>query len=342
MEPGHPPRQDPPTEPGHDQVNGSPPRPGSRRGWMSDSPLDGGSGWPTSAYAIVPRQSTPQSQPQNTTAQNTTAQNTTAQGSGQGGAHQVPQQSGQQVRHETTEHADVEPPRDPRHRRRRIAVLVIGLIVLIVAAVGGVLATRNSGDGTEEPVGENRAVTGPAATTAGGTTVTTAAATGVGGSVTPSLDASGSPVPGGSGTPDPSTVVTSAVPQGAVTDVLRAGTVRMTVLAGQPDETFDFDSGAKQAAGADAAAGALGLTAVGGAAFAPVLQAPTLAACSAVPAAQWTDRVLLTALLPTAKVCVRTGEQRFGWFSPRSGDAVISGQLYTTYLDFTVWKKTGD
>ena len=62
MEPGHPPRQDPPTEPSHDQVNGSPPRPRSRRGWMSDSPLDGGSGWPTSAYAIVPRQATPQTQ----------------------------------------------------------------------------------------------------------------------------------------------------------------------------------------------------------------------------------------------------------------------------------------
>jgi hypothetical protein len=32
-----------------------PPRPRTRRGWMSDSPLDGGSGWPTSAYAIIPR-----------------------------------------------------------------------------------------------------------------------------------------------------------------------------------------------------------------------------------------------------------------------------------------------
>ena len=75
----------------------------------------------------------------------------------------------------------------------------------------------------------------------------------------------------------------------------------------------------------------------------PVLQAPDARRLLGGPeAAQWTDRVLLTALLPTAKVCVRTGEQRFGWFSPRSGDAVISGQLYTTYLDFTVWKKTGD
>ena len=305
---------------------------------MSDSPLDGGSGWPTSAYAIVPRQATPQSQPQSNPPQNTAAQHPAQ---GQSAARQVPQQSGQQVRHETTEHAEVEPPRDPRHRRRRIAALVIGLIVLVVAVVGGVLATLGAGGGTEEPTGETRAVTGPVvpANTAAGTAAGT---TGASGSASPGRDAGGSPVPGGSGTPDPSAVLTSAVPQGTVTDVLRAGTVRMTVLAGQPDETFDFDGGAKQAAGADVAAGALGLTALGGAAFAPVLQAPTLAACSAVPAAQWNERVLLAALLPTAKVCVRTGEQRFGWFSPRSGDAVISGQLYTTYLDFTVWKKTGD
>jgi hypothetical protein len=35
--------------------DGPPPRPRNRRGWMSDSPLDGGSGWPTSAYAIIRR-----------------------------------------------------------------------------------------------------------------------------------------------------------------------------------------------------------------------------------------------------------------------------------------------
>ncbi|GAB3857707.1 hypothetical protein ACFPIJ_18405 [Dactylosporangium cerinum] len=322
MEPGHPPRQDPPTEPSHDQVNGSPPRPGSRRGWMSDSPLDGGSGWPTSAYAIVPRQAAPQSEqsPQNPVADAT-------------------QYTTQPIRHETFEDAEVVPAAAPH--RRRIAALIIGLIVLLVAVVGGVLATRGTGGGTEQPDGEQRAVTGPAVagTTARVTTGTTATTGASGG---PSLDASGSPVPGLSGTPDPSAVVTGSVPAGTVTDVLRAGTVRLTVLAGQPDEAFDVDGGVKQPAGADIAAGALGLSAVGGAAFAPVLAAPTLAACSAVPAAQWTDKILLTALLPTAKVCVRTGEQRFGWFSPRPGDAVITGQLYTTYLDFTVWKKSGD
>src|SRR5215468_3277437 len=37
----------------------APPKPRNRRGWMSDSPLDGGSGWPTSAYAIVQRANKP-------------------------------------------------------------------------------------------------------------------------------------------------------------------------------------------------------------------------------------------------------------------------------------------
>ncbi|MDG6102790.1 hypothetical protein Daura_41255 [Dactylosporangium aurantiacum] len=324
MEPGHPPRQDPPTEPSHDQVNGSPPRPRSRRGWMSDSPLDGGSGWPTSAYAIVPRQATPQTQqvPPQPSA-DTAAQRPVDP------APAVPQQP--------PPAAEPEPAEAAPRRRRRVAVLVIGLIVLVVAVVGGVLATRGA-DGTEESPGRTRAVTGPVVPT--GTAPTTTAAAGAGAAGGPSADASGSPVSSisASATPDPSTPASQA----PVTDVLRAGTVRLAVLAGQPDETFDFDSGVKQAAGADVAAGALGLTAVGGAAFAPVTQAPTLAGCGAVPAAQWSDRILLSALLPTAKVCFRTGDQRFGWFSPRSGEAVVGGQLYTTYLDFTVWKKAGD
>lgn len=319
MESGHPPRQDPPTEPSHDQVNGSPPRPGSRRGWMSDSPLDGGSGWPTSAYAIVPRQATPQTQqvPQRPPADAPAPQPAVVP------APRVPEQPA------APEPAEAAPP-----RRRRLTVLVVGLIVLIVAVVGGVLATRGDG-GTGESPASNRAVTGPVVPT-GAAPVTTAAAGG------PGLDASGSAVPGSSGTPDPSGAASVPASQAPVTDVLRAGTVRLAVLAGQPDETFDFDGGVKQATGADVAAGALGLTAVGGAAFAPVLQAPTLAGCGAIPAAQWSDRVLLSALLPTAKVCVRTGEQRFGWFTPRSGEAVVGGQLYITYLDFTVWKKAGD
>jgi hypothetical protein len=285
---------------------------------MSDSPLDGGSGWPTSAYAIVPRQATPQPQT-------------------------APEQQETRAVPQPAERAEpAEPTPDPPSRRWRIAALVIGLVVLLAAAVGGVLAIRDSGAGTEVPTGATSAVTTPAAVATTRTAATASATATASVTASPSLDASGSPVPGLSGSPDPNAVVTSPLPVGTVTDVLRAGSVRMTVLAGQADETFDFDSGAKQAAGADVAAGALGLTAVGGAAFAPVAQAPTLAVCGAVPAAQWGDRVLLSALLPATKVCVRTGDQRFGWFTPRSGDAVLSGQLYTTYLDFTVWKKAGD
>lgn len=303
---------------------------------MSDSPLDGGSGWPTSAYAIVPRQATPQT-PAQAPAQ--TPAQTPAQSMARPTVPAQPKAAGAQAGPEIAARAEAGPPQaEGPSRRWRIIVLIIGLIVLVVAAVGGVLATRKSGG----PAGEARAVTTPGLeTTAAATTAPAGAATAIA-SGSPGLGASGSPVPGLSGSPDPSAVVTSPAPPGAITDVLRAGTVRLTVLAGQPDETFDFDSGAKQAGGADVAAGALGLTAEGSAAFAPVPQAPTLAICSAVPAAQWSDRVVLTALLPGAKVCLRTGDQRFGWFSPRSGDAVISGQLYTTYLDFTVWKKTGD
>ena len=45
----------PPVSSRSDAGEPAPPRPRTRRGWMSDSPLDGGSGWPTSAYAIIPR-----------------------------------------------------------------------------------------------------------------------------------------------------------------------------------------------------------------------------------------------------------------------------------------------
>lgn len=270
---------------------------------MSDSPLDGGSGWPTSAYAIVPRQPAPPTQ-------ETRPEDPVA-------AEPAPEPQA------TT----------PPSRRGRVAILLIGLLVLIVAAVGGVLATRDTSSGVNDagPAGQPATGGAPALDTptvdAQSTTTNAQASTGT------------------SGTPDPSASATNAAtPQSLPTDVLRAGTVRLTVLAGQPDEMFDFDSGTKQASGADVAAGAIGLTAQGGAAFAPwsAPEAPTLAGCSAIPAAQWSDRVLLGALLPGAKVCVRTGEQRIGWFTPRSGDAAVGGQLYSTYLDFTVWRKTGD
>jgi len=312
MEPGHPPRQDPPTEHSHDQVNGSPPRPGSRRGWMSDSPLDGGSGWPTSAYALVPRQPA------------------------------APRKEREEPKPEPVAALPVPSHAAPQSRTGRVIALVVGLIVLIVAIVGGVLATRHSsGDQPVPRAGQPQGITTP--------TLPPGAAPGLTGSAgaTTSIDANGSPVVGASGpdpglSPDPGAVVISPLPEGSPTDVLRAGTVRLAYLVGRPDDAFDLDTGVKQAAGADMAAAATGIKAVNGAQLAPWtgLSNPTQADCSSV--VQWTDQVLLTALIPGARVCVRTSGQRFAWFTPRGGDALVSGAIYTTYLDFTVWKKPGE
>ncbi|MEV8515627.1 hypothetical protein [Dactylosporangium sp. NPDC051484] len=314
MEPGHPPRQDPPTEHSHDQVNGSPPRPPSRRGWMSDSPLDGGSGWPTSAYAVVPRQPAA-----------------------------------------PVEEAAPAPP--PAHepeavartsRKGRIAVLLVGLVVLVIAVAGGVLATRDDSakDGTGAATQSEGATTGksavpvtdPAAMPSGsaeGGGVGGASAT-AGTSAEPSGSASGAATGPSAGASTP-----PAAP--LATGVLRAGTAQLAVLAGRPDEAYDFDSGSKRAAGADVTAGVIGLSAVNGARFAVLLTAdtPSLSTCSAVPAGQWTGQVVLASLLPNSKVCVRTSEDRYAWFMTRAGEAV-NGAVYSANLDFIVYKKAGE
>jgi hypothetical protein len=292
---------------------------------MSDSPLDGGSGWPTSAYAIVPRQP---AAPRQETAP---------------GPDTVP---------DKRPPADESEPLPEPLKKGRIIALIVGLIVLVIAAVGGVLATRGTSatDGvdstsvtapaTDAPAGL-QADPSPSVTVSAGADASSGA--GATSSAGASAGASGSPVPGLSGTPDPAVLI-SPLPEGTVTEILHSGTVRLAVLLGQPDDVFDFDAGLRQSAGADIAAGAIGLSAGNGAQFAVLTTAdtPSLAACSAVPAAQWTGQVLLAALVPGAKVCVRTSDQRFAWFTPRGGDALVSGALYTTYLDFIVYKKSGD
>jgi hypothetical protein len=229
---------------------------------MSDSPLDGGSGWPTSAYMIVPRQ--PAAPAQESTAEE-------------------PEEAPQELA------TIVEPS-----KKGRIAALVVGIIVLIIAAVGGVLATRDTSSPGKS--GQPETITSP-----------TVDATTAGPSADPSVDASGSAVPylGGSaagsttpdpsGSPDPGAVVLSPLPENTV--ILHAGTVWIALLVGRPDDMFDLDAGVKQTAGADISAGALGLTATNGAYFAPwtAVEFPSLAGCSAVPAAQWTTQILLAA-----------------------------------------------
>ncbi|GAA3268122.1 hypothetical protein GCM10020218_006960 [Dactylosporangium vinaceum] len=326
MEPGHPPRQDPPTENGQDQVNGSPPRPKSRRGWMSDSPLDGGSGWPTSAYAIVPRQPAP--------------------------AKEEPPAPPEPPAEPPVAEERQAPPPAQRSRSGRIGLLVIGLIVLIVAAVGGVLATRTktADDRTDAAIASE-----PAALVPNGGDTPTAEAT-----ANPSGGASGQAggVGAGGGTastpnstaPSGSTAAADPSSSGAnvpaappSTAILRAGTAQFVILAGQPDDAYDFDNGIKQVAGADATAGAIGITAANGAKFAVLLtnDTPSLAACTAVPEARWVSQVVVGSLVPGAKVCVRTSENRYAWFITRAGE-LVTGALYTTNLDFIVYKKTGD
>ncbi|MFG2044338.1 hypothetical protein [Dactylosporangium sp. NPDC048998] len=313
MEPGHPPRQDPPTEHSHDQVNGSPPRPKSRRGWMSDSPLDGGSGWPTSAYAIVPRQ---------------------------------PAAPAEEAAPAPAPAEEPEPATQPL-RKGRIAVLLVGLVVLVIAVAGGVLATRDDStkDGTDATAATTDATTGEpvvpvAERTAGSSGGAGGGAGGASATAGTTADPSG-PASGAAAGPSAGVSAPPAAPP--ATGILRTGTAQLAVLAGQPDEAYDFDSGTKQTAGADVTAGAIGLSAANGARFAVLLTAdtPSLAACSAVPAAQWTGQVVLASLLPGSKVCVRTSEDRYAWFMTRAGE-LVTGALYSANLDFIVYKKAGD
>ncbi|GAA4254715.1 hypothetical protein GCM10022255_060520 [Dactylosporangium darangshiense] len=313
MEPGHPARHDPPTEHSHDQVNGSPPRPKSRRGWMSDSPLDGGSGWPTSAYAIVPRQP-----------------------AGPDSAAQPPPPAAPP--------AEEPQPVAPGSRKGRIAVLLIGLIVLVIAAVGGVLASRDNADSAKTGADATTATTPAPDPTTGEPVVAVAdpAASASGGAsgAPAGSSASGSAAASASAGTSAEATVPAAPPS---TTILRTGTAQVAVLAGKPDDAYDFDSGAKQTAGADVTAGVIGLSAANGAKFAVLVGAdtPSLAACSAVPEGQWIGQVLLASLLPGSKVCLRTSEGRYAWFMTRAGD-VVNGALYTANLDFIVYKKAGE
>nr|BFE66422.1 hypothetical protein GCM10020063_109480 [Dactylosporangium thailandense] len=293
-------------ENGQDQVNGSPPppKPKSRRGWMSDSPLDGGSGWPTSAYSIVPRQPAPPK-----------AEET----AGEPAPEPVPV------------------PEPEPSRKGRIGVLIIGLIVLVIAAVGGVLATRDTKPETKD---QSDTIAAPGPTTEAALPIivdsgsarpsgaATSAQTSTGPSQTVSAGASAE------------TTVPAAPPS---TAILRAGTAQFVVLAGQPDDAYDFDSGVKQAAGADATAGAIGISAANGAKFALLLTAdtPSLAACSTLPEDRWVSQVVIGSLVPGARVCVRTSESRYAWFMTRAGE-LVTGALYTSNLDFVVYKKSGD
>ncbi|WP_432975784.1 hypothetical protein [Dactylosporangium sp. CA-233914] len=285
---------------------------------MSDSPLDGGSGWPTSAYAIVPRQPAPQEEAP---------------------APAEPEPAPVRGEPEAGEPERIEQP----SRKGRIAALAVGLIVLVIAAVGGVLATRD--DSPKSPTEAAAATTAaPALPVAGDSASASAGASepaGAGTSGSASADPSGQP--SGAVSADPSSGASTVPAAPPSTGILRAGTAQFVVLAGQPDDAYDLDSGLKQSAGADITAGAIGLTAANGARFAVLLTAdtPSLAACTGVPDAAWAGQVVLASLLPGSKVCVRTSDGRYAWFMTRIGEPV-AGALWTSNLDFIVYKKAGD
>ncbi|WP_426506025.1 hypothetical protein ACPPVO_49395 [Dactylosporangium sp. McL0621] len=300
-------------ENGQDQVNGSPPppKPKSRRGWMSDSPLDGGSGWPTSAYSIVPRQPTP--------------------------AREEPRPAPEPM---PAPEPSPEPSPEPERpaRKGRIGVLIIGIIVLVIAAVGGVLATREKSSGNDERTDAATATATETTAPALPVVVETASATPSG--ATRSAGAGAAPSAGAGAANSAPASAPAVAPS---TGILRTGTAQFVVLAGQPDDAYDFDSATKQAAGADATAGAIGMTAANGAKFAVLLtdDTPSLAVCSAVPADRWVGQVVIGSLVPGARVCMRTSENRYAWFMTRAGE-LVTGALYTSNLDFVVYKKSGD
>ena len=351
---------------------------------MSDSPLDGGTGWPTSAYTLVPRPAVtpaetpshgPMAAPRSPSATSPEPRTEAEPGSqAEPGSEAGPgsdagprsktesvteasagdptapaRRTGGPERHSTTgggapetePAGDAGSPPDAGDGRRRtlavvgtlVAVLGVALIVSVI-----VLANRRSA-GADDP--DDRvstqapAVAGPT----GGAEASGAPAGSTG------ANGSAGALPNGSVAADPSAnPAIPMVPGGGTTDVLRSGTVRLTVIAGRPDETFDLDTGTKEAPNTDIAAAAVGLNATNGARFAPWTQPdpPSAAGCAAMPDPLWSTSVVLAAVLPGTTVCVKTSEQRPASFVTRTGDAITDGQLYTTYLEFTVWKKVGD
>jgi hypothetical protein len=233
---------------------------------------------------------------------------------------------------------------DVPSRRGRTLAVIGALVVVLAIAIAIVFALRSAAGraaGTDnaagavadaastpsDPIAEPGAGTAPTT----GTSNDGATSAGPGGSAAPTLAASGQP----------------GNPEAGDTGVLRSGTVRLTVVAGQTEEAFDLDTGTKadpSAPGSDISAAAVGLTATNGARFAAWTQAgsPNATGCAATPEARWSTTVPVEALLPGANTCVRTSEGRLASFTTRPGPAVTDGRLYTTYLDFTVWKKLGD
>jgi hypothetical protein len=322
------------------------PKPRTRRGWMSDSPLDGGSGWPTSAYAIIRRPegylSANGSSPA-TTKPASTKPATTKPATTQNGAEPpvdehpkigLPRQAsrhlgraGNRGGHETTEGATRAEPTDGAVARTPRGLAIAGaLVVLVALALVVFFAVRANRTDTQQPVSSAPTRTANLDTVA-----------------EPESSSAVSFAPEATTTAMTTTTATSVAG-----DVLRAGSVRLSIGPDRADESFDFDSGIKGASAGeqqpDLHALTQGLWAAHGAHVALWTQpgSPTAAGCRALPSADWTSVITVEPGLNGPTVCVQTSEGRVASFVARPIDIGPDGGVQTVYLDFTVWKKAGD
>jgi hypothetical protein len=230
-----------------------------------------------------------------------------------------------------TEETLGEPEEEILHPSRRVAVLVGAVMVLVVAVATVLIVVRINKSSADE------SAAGPAV------------------NVVASPTAGSTPQPSGSAGPGavvvaPASAPASVTPSAPVTDILLQGSVRMSEVAGQAQEAFDFDLAAKGDPvqnsdwEPDVLAANTGLTGMNGASFAhwtPTAK-PTHAGCSTLLAAQWDAAIPLPTLLPGSMWCVRTSSGRVAAFTVSTGATVVNGALYSRYLNFVTWKKPGE
>jgi hypothetical protein len=293
-------------------TDGVAPKPRTRRGWMSDSPLDGGSGWPTSAYAIIRR---PEGYLSANGPQPASTKNVAEATVDELPQKELPKKVPRQTSRRAENHSDQETSGRTTHagpRTPRGLAIAGALVVLVALALVVFFAVRANGTDTQQPV-----------------------------SSTPTRTANVDNVV----EPESSTAVWFA-PEVKAGEVLRAGSVRLSIGPDNADESFDFDSGMKGAGEQqpDLHAVTQGLWATHGAHLAVWTQtgSPTAAGCRALPSAEWTSVLAVEPGLTGPTVCVQTSEGRVASFVARPITIGPGGSVQTVYLDFTVWKKAGD
>jgi hypothetical protein len=316
---------------------------------MSDAALDGGSGWPTAAYALVKRPDGTAEQPQPPERMAELPQRSDSPAREPHRAaeqpHRAPQRTASmaekraqqpEIPAQQNRRAKQPDPAEKDHHtnRRRVLSIAGGLVLILAVVIGVIIVTRAASTGA----GTSAAASPRVETTPTDAPTTTASA----------------PTTADAPTSAPTTPATTAAPESSAQPltttetggVVRSGTVRLASITGRPAEAFDLDSGTKADANGfgagqqpDVVAGATGLAAGGNAQFALWAGAgePTSAGCAALPAAQWSPVTVVMPLALGPALCVRTSEGRLAGVIPRIARVGLQGELYTTLVDFTVW-----